>query len=199
MPKVAIKNKRLILNLSGLSDELREEILKTTNRQSELLTNYIIERHLTGGTKKTKLAVRSGLLRKTTRPISSVSGERMKGGTRFGVFYAGPHIGPPNKVTTIKPRKAKSLAIPILYGLTAAGVAKAKSPRDVPGLKYIPRGSKSPLLAKVEGGTVKPWYVLKKEVKIKARVHPNEIIDANMPRILRAYELIIEESLRENL
>ena len=201
MATVELKDNNLRIHLGQLSAKLREDIVKETNTQSEILTNYIIKKHLTGGTKLTKLAVRSGNLRRTTRPIHSPSGEKIKGGTRFGALYAGLHVGPKGRVTTIKPRKGKYLAIPIMHGLTDAGVPKKRSPRDVPDLKLMSRElvGKSPLLVRKAGDLIEPWYVLKKQVKVATRVHPDEILRANLPRILRAYEDIIGRTLREEL
>jgi hypothetical protein len=196
MAFVEVRDNGLRLNIEKLTPELQDTILNETRIQSAELTRYIIVNHLTGGTTGTKLGVRSGNLRRLTLPIIPIAySQKMKGGTQFAAKYAGTHVGPQGQVTTIKPIRSKYLAIPILNGLSATGASRYGSPRNVPGLKFIPRKGKSPLLARVSGGILEPFYVLKKESKVKARVHPKDILKANLTRIAREFNESIEKTL----
>lgn len=115
---VKIKDNSLIINLKNIGPKLRKELIKETWDQSVSLTNFIIENHLTGGTSDTKLAVRTGNLRRTTLPIDvSTSGNKIRGGTKFGATYAKTHIGKKGSVTIIKPTRGLYLTIPIKQGL----------------------------------------------------------------------------------
>lgn len=71
---------------------------------------------------------------------------------------------------TIKPKKAKALAIPIGQALTKAGVPRYDSPRDVDGLKYIPSKKKGNIgvLARVTAGRIDPYFALVRSVTIPA-------------------------------
>ncbi|WP_061285604.1 hypothetical protein [Leptospira interrogans] len=64
----------------------------------------------------------------------------------------------------IRPKNSKWLTIPLHPEL------KGKSPRSIPGLKFIPpRKGKSAFLAKVEGGKLEPLFILTKKVVIPER------------------------------
>lgn len=64
----------------------------------------------------------------------------------------------------IRPKNSKWLTIPLHPEL------KGKSPRSIPGLKFIPpRKGKSAFLAKVEGGKLEPFFILTKKVVIPER------------------------------
>ena len=73
--------------------------------------------------------------------------------------------------STIKPKKAKALSIPIGQALTKAGVPRYNSPRDVTGLKFIPSkkgGTSVGVLARVTAGQVDPMFALVRSVTIPA-------------------------------
>lgn len=64
----------------------------------------------------------------------------------------------------IRPKNSKWLTIPLHPEL------KGKSPRSIPGLKFIPpRKGKSAFLAKVEGGKLEPMFILTRKVVIPER------------------------------
>lgn len=179
MIEVTVENNNLLIKVSAWTSQIRSIIAAEIAKQSVKLTNYVIIRHLTGGTTADKLKVRSGELRRTTRPKPVVmTGDMITGGVQFGANYSGIHIGKRGKKTVITPKRARNLAIPIMYGLTPAGVARQPSPRAYPFLRFIPRGSKPPLLAAVRKGVIYPYYVLVKSVTIPTRVHPEDVLAA---------------------
>ncbi|WP_017863752.1 hypothetical protein [Leptospira santarosai] len=64
----------------------------------------------------------------------------------------------------IRPKNSKWLTIPLHPEL------RGKSPRSIPGLKFIPpRNGKSAFLAKNEGGKLEPLFILTKKVVIPER------------------------------
>lgn len=74
----------------------------------------------------------------------------------------------------IKPKSARALAIPLRKEV------KGVSPRSVDGLEYIPpRGSrKNPMLAKVEGKRLVPYYLLVSRVVIPERAYLRGTMDS---------------------
>lgn len=119
----------------------------------------------------TILHVRSGRLRASIRSLVEPSPDGLDlklsaGGGREGgsseVIYARIHeLG-----GTIRPVKRKWLAIPLPPARTAAGVARYKTPLDVPDLHFVTSKRGNLLLVKPDG---EPWYVLRKRVDIPAR------------------------------
>lgn len=197
-----VKDREIIIKLGTWSARVREIIKKELATQSKYLTNYVITRHLMHGTTNDRLRVRTGHLRRTTRPKNIIDkGEYVEGGVAFGANYAGVHIAKQGTKTVIRPKVAKNLAIPIMSGLTPSGAAKALSPRDFPFLKLIVRPGRAPLLARVEkkGGkttAIFPYYVLLKSVTVPARVHPENIIIAEGANIGRAIVKAVMEGAR---
>lgn len=197
---VKIKDGGLILNLKKITPEIEDVLLEETRRQSDLLTNFIIENHLTGGTGDTRLKVRTGEFRSLTLPIKPLTyTPTMKGGTQFGAKSAPVHVGERGKRTKIRPVTAKYLAIPIAHALAPSGAARFGSPRNVPGLSLIESKKGNLLLVRSVGGAIEPYFVLKKEVEIPARIHPSEILSKNIRRIARQYGNEIEKVLEKGL
>lgn len=123
------------------------------------LRDYIVERKLSGQL----LNVRSGALRSGMR-------HRKLGVGRWRVSNNLPYAQAHEDGATITPKRGKYLAIPVGKALTPAGVARYKSPRQVPDLAYIPRRGKSPLLAKKKrGGGLDVYYVLVKQTTLRKR------------------------------
>lgn len=60
-----------------------------------------------------------------------------------------------DKGGTIRPRFARMLAIPIAAGLTAAGVPRWASPRDVPGGFWLRRPGRPPIFVRPAGRKIK--------------------------------------------
>lgn len=60
-----------------------------------------------------------------------------------------------DKGDTIRPRFARMLAIPIAAGLTAAGVPRWASPRDVPGGFWLRRPGRPPIFVRPAGRKIK--------------------------------------------
>jgi len=113
-----------------------------------------------------RLKVRTGYLRRSIQ--SSVKSDggtaelalRAGGGERDVRYAALQEYGGTNV-----PKTGKFLAIPVGPALTASGVPKYRSPRDVPGLRFIPiLGGKMGLLVKDYAGRGKSGRGARSEV-----------------------------------
>lgn len=116
-----------------------EKIKSLLKLHGTLLQGHIRTRYLTGGTAPTKLGVRSGRLRSSVRVLEprEVRHGVFEGGVSIGTEYARTHFGPPGQVTTIKPKSAKYLTIPLKDALTGAGVAKGSARNGPWGATFI--------------------------------------------------------------
>lgn len=99
--------------------------------------------------------------------------------------------------TAIKAKPGKALAIPVGPSLTPAGVAKYKSPRDVPDLVMIPRATKSPVLGKMEGNRFVVYFVLAKKVEIKPRLGMRKMWYEKLPGVIPILQEEIMNKIRE--
>jgi hypothetical protein len=198
--EVKVDNKRLVLKIQELTPELEDVLFDETKKQSDKLTNYIIKNHLTGGTSDTKLKVRSGSFRRLTLPIKPKAySAKMRGGTQFAGIGARVHVGPKNQVTTIKPIASKYLAIPIGEALNGNGVARYSGPRSVPGLSLITSRKGNKLLARTSDAGIEPFFLLLKQVEVKARVHPDEVLSKNIKAIASDYRKAVKKALDDTV
>jgi len=179
--------------LGRVTNELRLLLASEMAQQSDFLTAYIVSRHLRGGTSSDRLAVRSGMLSKSTVAESTkIEGGKIFGGVRFGSKYAKVHVGPRGQSTVITAKPGHALAIPVGDALTPSGVIKRSSPLDYGNeLTLIKRAGHAPILARVTGKAVYPMYVLKRSVTVPARVHPEDIMRATFPKIVEGFSRVI--------
>lgn len=101
----------------------------------------------------------------------------------------------------IKAKPGKALAIPVGPSLTPAGVAKYKSPRDVPDLfllKYKRSNTgKQAVLAKIQGKKLVVYFVLVKKVEVKPRLGMRDLWYDKLPQVLPMVREEIVNKLRE--
>ena len=168
-----------------------------------LMRTYVRKEYLAGGTTVTRLAVRSGALRSSTRELPVVEkGDSIESGIGFGMAYAKTHVGPEGQVTTIKPKKGKYLAIPLDAARMPSGDSRG-GPRSgmwgrtfvfrthsgalmIFGRKVIQKGAKSGMLA----GKIIPLFVLVKQVKVKTRVFPGKILAWSKEHLIEDFKKI---------
>lgn len=171
--------------------DLSQALYTAIDKESKKQTTYIMEEHLTGGTTDTKLRTRSGHLKNTTFPIVPFEENGfIVGGTKFGTKYAGIHVGKKGKETTMEGNPY--LTIPLEPALTPAGDMKLPKAKDYLGLFFIT--SKKGNLLLVQGnkkGGITPFFVLKKQIKVKTRVPPEEILAKRKP--------IVEATIRREI
>ncbi len=177
MLEVKVEGRVLTLYLSKLTERLWNIAAKVMTRQSQGVTVFIIKQHETGGTTATKLAVRTGHMRQTTVPrLTKQIADGVQGGTDFGAKYAGVHMGPRGQKTVITPKAAQFLTIPMPGALTAAGMVRGRA-RDFPGT-FIAKGM---IFQKQRGGKIVPLFLLRRQVTVPARIHPEDIANEYLP------------------
>lgn len=161
---------------------------KVMNYHTVLLVSEIRTEDLSGPTTKKTVSARSGRLRqnikaKRARVIGRAS---IQAGVTAGTAYAGVHIGRRGKRTTIRPKNAQYLTIPLDAAKTKAGVARGSARSGVFGETFVVKSKAGNLIimgkrkrqrGKSAGqtfGNVVPLFVLKKKVVIRARVDPRK-------------------------
>jgi hypothetical protein len=196
-----------IEKLDGIIQRVTARLFSETKKilfaEAAVLTTHIKNEHLKGGTSATRLAVRSANLISSTRalPVKESPG-LIESGVGFGTQYARTHIGPKGQVTTIRAKKGKFLAIPLMAARTPGGDARGGPRSGMWGETFFARSKKGNLIlfgkkvvqkGKSAGqtrGDVVPLFVLKTEVKVKARVHPETILAWEKPKMIAAFQKI---------
>lgn len=126
-----------------------KETLKSTGR---IFERELLKRRMSG---RPGLNRRSGALARSH--TSTVKGRSIKSLSMMSGIGgpAAPYAGIQEEGGTVKPTKGRMLAIPLRQAKTAAGVARFKSPRDVPGLFLVHTTSGNTILALDAGRTKK--------------------------------------------
>lgn len=176
------------------------EVKRVFDTESVLMGSRLQSRHLTGGTSDDRLGVRSGALRASVRALpGKVRGETVEGGVAFGTQYARTHVGPKGSKTTIKPKKpGGALTIPLKAALTPAGDLRAPATSRMWGETFIFKSRKGNAIIAGKKQITKgkrtgqyrqdivPLFLLVPQVTIPARVHPEEIVAWEKPRLISA-------------
>lgn len=200
----------LNFSLNSLEKKFLARAKTIINLNARILQRYVRVEKLTGGTTETKLKVRSGRLRGSVIPLPTEAKEgRVEGGISFGTIYGRTHIGPKGQVTTITPKKGKYLTIPLPAAMTKAGVGRGSAMLGPWTNTFVRRSKAGNLImfgqmtsyskVKVGGVAVKglairrirsqivPLFVLKEQVKIKARIHPEDLIAWIKPKVIEDF------------
>lgn len=189
--------------MQKVSHQLFAEAKKILRAEAAVLATHIKNEHLRGGTTDTRLAVRSGRLFTSTHslPVTESPG-LLESGVGFGTQYARAHIGPKGQITTIRPKSGQYLTIPLMAAKTPSGDARGSARSGMWGETFFARSKKGNLIlfgkrvvqkGKSSGqtrGDVVPLFLLVKQVKVKARVHPEEILAWEKPRMIAAFQKI---------
>jgi len=168
--------------------------------QTKSLADYIKSRALTGGTTRTKLAVRSGRLRASIKPARvKTTRTTVTGGINVGTVYGPTHFGKRGSKTTIVPKAGKKfLTIPTKFAKTPSGVSRGSALSGMWGETFVARSKKGNLLifgkrvgqrgasAGQARGKIVPLFLLVKKVQIPARVDPMVLARLWRPRMIRA-------------
>jgi len=169
-------------------------------RQAREMQRYVRTEHLTGGTTSTRLRVRTGKLRASCIPIKTEIKEgSVEGGISFGTVYGRVHIGPKGQMTTITPKKGKYLTIPLPAAMTGAGVARGSARQGPWGETFVAKskagnliifGKRKIMSGKKAGelrGKITPLFLLLKSVRVKARIHPEDIKAWIRPKLIQDF------------
>jgi hypothetical protein len=197
-----------IEKLEGAVQKVSRRIFSETKkilRAEAVLMAAHIKKDLMSGPRPEKLGVRTGALRSSVKSMAvTESPGLIESGVGFGTQYARPHVGPKGQITTIRAKKGKFLAIPMAAAMTPSGVAKGAPRSGVWGQTFLFRlkdGSGRLMLfgkriaqkgakAGQARGNIVPLFLLVKQVKIKARIHPEEILAWEKPKMIAAFRNI---------
>lgn len=170
-------------------DKLKKAALinlkKVIALDQRVFISYMRTTFLRGGTTDTKLRRRSGHLSRSlqAQPVET-KGTQVEGRITIGTAYSRVHIGPKGQITKIQPKNKKWLTIPLEAAQTKAGVLKGSALSGIWGNTFFATSKKGNLIlfgkrVLQKGpnigqttGNIMPLFVLKKEVKIPSRVHP---------------------------
>lgn len=171
-------------------------------RAESVLMGAYIRKDLMSGPRPGKLGVQTGALRASVKSMAvTESPGLLESGVSFGTQYARTHVGPKGQVTTIRAKKGKFLAIPMEAARTPSGVAKGAPRSGMWGQTFVFRlrdGSGRLMLfgkkvaqkgakAGQARGNIIPLFLLVKQVKVKTRIHPEEILAWEKPKLIAAF------------
>jgi len=190
-----------LLNVLGkIPKSFLKQAKSVIDINARVLQRYVKTEKLTGGTTPGRLKVRSGRLRASVISLKTEAKEdRVEGGISFGTVYARVHVGPKGQSTLITPKKGKYLTIPFPATMTKAGVARGPARSEQWGDTFVRKskagnliifGKKRIMKGKKEGDLRKqivPLFLLVKSVKVKARVHPEDLISWIAPKIKESF------------
>jgi hypothetical protein len=202
---------KLVGDVQRVTARVFSEVKRILRTEAVLMGSHI-KANLMSGPRPGKLGVRSGALRASVKSLQVVeSPGLLESGVGFGTAYARPHVGPKGQVTTIKPVNAKYLTIPLPAAMTRAGVPRGSARNGPWGETFFLRSRKRPgeliLFGKMSytkgkkagqlkqgmrlaGGGIVPLFLLVKQVKIKSRIHPEEILAWEKPKMIAAFRNI---------
>lgn len=172
-------------------------------RTEAVLMGAHIKKDLMSGPRPEKLGVRTGALRSSVRsmPVTERPG-LIESGVGFGTQYARTHVGPKGQVTTIRAKSGRFLTIPLKAAMTPSGVLRGSARSDMWGETFFARSKKGGLIlfgkkvaqkgarAGQTRGDITPLFLLVKQVKIRARIHPEEILAWEKPKMIAAFRKI---------
>lgn len=207
---------QLIKTLKDKTD--KEKFLKALDAQfkkeANLTKTHIVRNFLSGN----PLKRRSGNLAKSI--VGSSLGIKSKTpGYKIGVLR-GPSLAyastqefgtkgknPDSPISTITPKRAKALAMPLGPALTRAGVRRRESPKDWENLKFIPfRNSgvavgalydEEDLAEMKEAGltlrSIPAYYLLLRKVDINPVFYISKSVDARLPKTVANINKAIQD------
>jgi hypothetical protein len=193
---------KLVGDVQKVSRRVFSEAKRILRTESVLMGSHIKE-DLMSGPRPERLGVRTGALRSSVKslPVTEKPG-LIEGGVGFGTAYARAHVGPKGQITTIRPVTAKYLTIPLPDAVTRAGVLRGSARSGMWGETFFARSKKGNLIlfgkriamkGKHTGearGNIVPLFLLVKQVKIKSRIHPEEIVAWEKPKMIAAFQRI---------
>jgi len=184
--------KRLVTAADRAGPRIGEEMKTFLTDVAEILARRH-GRAWPGGTSAKTLSKRSGrgmeAIRESIQIAASGGIETVEG--RIG---APGYIGVHEKGATIRAKRAKYLAIPLKEALDARGLPKRRSPRDWQNTFVGTSKQGNLLIFQRRGDGIVPLYVLKKEVKIPARLGMEETIENELPKFIgKAVDALLAE------
>ncbi|MEO0250057.1 MAG: hypothetical protein ABIN58_11140, partial [candidate division WOR-3 bacterium] len=127
-----------------------------------------------------------------------IEGATVKGGVGVGTVYGRVHVGPKGQVSHIVPKARKWLTIPLPAAQTKAGVLRGSAQSGMWGETFFAKSKKGNLIlfgrrvlqkgpkAGEMTGRIVPLFLLAKAVNVPSRIHPEEILAWEEPRMIKA-------------
>jgi hypothetical protein len=157
-----------------------------------------------------KLATHSGNLKRSVHAITAkVEGDMVVGGITYGTAYGRVHINKKGTETTIKPKHSQFLTIPLPAAQKASGLARGRAiDKAVWGDTFFGKSKAGNIIlfgklkylkgqrAGETRGSIVPLFILKKEVKVKARITIEDLIKWIEPIIGKGLRSIKDEVSR---
>jgi len=154
---------RAVASLGAMGQAIEQAVTDGLHKAAKLAAGHVAEGYLSG----------QALKRRTGRLAASVDGWLESSHTAVVGVRPGTAVDQykwilGDEERTIRPRQAKFLTIPIGENLTAAGVARYSSPRQVPEGFFVHTGGRL-LFGYTRGkrGKFRPLFVLVKEVLVQ--------------------------------
>lgn len=154
---------RAVASLGAIGEAIEKAVTDGLHKAAKLAAGHVAEGYLSG----------QALKRRTGRLAASLDGWLESARTAVVGVRPGTAVDQykwilGDEERTIRPRQAKFLTIPIGENLTAAGVARYASPRQVPEGFFVHTGGKL-LFGHKRGkkGKFRPLFVLVKEVLVQ--------------------------------
>ena len=190
--RFAFRNRRFVDAERGL-DALGRSLGRDLDRSAPVLARELktfleavaeamARRHGTawpGGTTDRTLSRRSGGMIASIRESVTVSGDRLA--DIEGGIGGAPYLRTHEHGATIRPKKAKYLAIPLPEALNPDGTPRVASPRQWKNTFVARSRNGNLLIFQKRGRHIVPLYVLKREVRIRPRLGLGDTLRAGLP------------------
>lgn len=184
--------------IDGAIDRAGPLIRKALRKYLEGVATELVARHGTpwpGGTGHNSLSARSGALIDSIQRSVSVSGDkvdRLVGQIGADLDYAAIH----EAGGVIRARGGGYLTVPLPAALDSSGLPKRRSARDWDNT-FVKRSRKGNLLIfQRRGGRAVPLYVLKREVRIPARLGMRDELLQQSPGFAKDVRDAIQDAIR---
>lgn len=191
--RVKVDSKDSVTYLKRIATSLNKGVVDGVTEASKRLTYYVREKYLSRKGNNSIGRDSSDIYTSTVAINTQRKGNVITGGTHIGSSpkakkYTHVHVSSRPKTTVIYPKKSNGrLAIPILS--TTGG--KRMKARDIRNPEF--RGE---VLGSNTNGLFTPYFVMKRYVVIRSRVHTKKIASEYTSEITKIIDRNIEKSIK---
>lgn len=164
--ELSTETQKTIVDLQSMGTNVAQAVSDGLLKGSQLAAAHVVENFLSGQALKRRTGRLAGAVEgRLLKPFEAVIGVHKRSDALVQKYKW--LLG--EEEMTITPKKSKFLAIPIGKGLTKAGVARYKSPRDVPEGFFVKSKAGKLLFGIKRGkrGKFRPLFVLVKSVFVQ--------------------------------
>lgn len=194
--KVRVQNDKTVSYIRSLPSTINQNLFEALREVSRKLTRYVKTNYLrTKG--ENSIGRDTGEIFNSTLPlrVKQIDRDTIVGGTQIGSSvksnkYVHVHVSPRPKSTVIFPKKADGrLAIPLAPARIGGGRLK---PLDLPNAYF--RGNL--LVSSFLTGKFVPYFVMKRFVTVRSRVHTKKIANEFRPVITKTIDNYMRKGLK---